>query len=109
MSQRVRGVSDRGLNIPIREPGISLEEIRDGGALAELSQNQLDRDLRSPHHGLAHHHLRIDLDSIRNRHRLLRFDPLRIQGYKTERAFATSKNPGPGFSPPQRSFIAALL
>src|SRR5438477_650086 len=40
------------------------KEVRLGGALTQLAQDQLDRDARAPDHGLAPHHTRIDGDAL---------------------------------------------
>jgi hypothetical protein len=62
MRRRVCGIHDGGMNIVIGQMRVGLEQVAGGGAFAEFSENELQRNARAAHDGLAQHHLRVDLD-----------------------------------------------
>ena len=60
----IGGKEHRSTEILAREPGVRVEQLRFGRALAQFAQDQRDRDPGAANYRLPHHDFGIDLDSL---------------------------------------------
>jgi hypothetical protein len=72
VGENVGCVPDRRLNVLPLETWVGVQQVGLGGSFSEFAEQQFDRDPRAANDGLAHHHLRIDLNTLSHGHDILR-------------------------------------